>query len=156
MFSSYKGKLWKFRFQWTVCFVNKNTIVGNPQSGIDLISFPPHLVKKNLQLFVVLFQLRQLGQDATTEVEIHQAGRAELSHPWLLWTQTLKTFCKRPEKVLKTGVCYIFLREKYYFDKATIAIKTLFWFLIGSHLWSKCGWTIINLNSNSRLSFLLN
>lgn len=55
-----------------------------------------HLVVEHLQLPVTLLQLRQLGQQLTTEVDIDQAGRAELGHPWLLWTQAVEALHKSP------------------------------------------------------------
>lgn len=42
---------------------------------------------EHLQLPVALLQLRQLGQELAAEVDVDQAGGAELGHPRLVWTQ---------------------------------------------------------------------
>lgn len=46
-----------------------------------------HLVVEHLQLPVALLQLRQLGQELAAEVDVDEAGGAELGHPGLVWTQ---------------------------------------------------------------------
>lgn len=42
---------------------------------------------EHLQLPVALLQLSQLGQELAAEVDVDEAGRAELGHPPLVWTE---------------------------------------------------------------------
>lgn len=53
-----------------------------------------HLVIEHFQLPVVLLQLRQLGQKATAEVDVDEAGWAELGHPRLLRKQAVEALCE--------------------------------------------------------------
>ena len=57
---------------------------------------PPHLVKEHLQLPVALPQPGELGQEPPAEVDVDQAGGAQLGHPGLLRTQAVEALAKRP------------------------------------------------------------
>lgn len=64
-----------------------------------------HLVVEHLQLLVVLLQLCQLGQELVAEVEVDEAGRAELGHPGLGWTQAAEGVAKCSKH--KTEACWV-------------------------------------------------
>ena len=82
-------------------------MVANPPPAINPSSFPSHLVIEHLQLLVVLLQLRQLGQQLTSEMQVDQAGRAELGHPRFLWTQAVEGLCKGPEQREDTETLWV-------------------------------------------------
>lgn len=63
----------------------------------DLYEWDAHLVVEHLQLPVALLQLRQVGQELAAEVDVDQAGRAELGHPRLLWTQAAEGLAEGSE-----------------------------------------------------------